>query len=47
MEVRGLQGTDPNMAATELLPKAWITDQWNQGFFITALAGTGRPYSGV
>ena len=27
------------MAATELLPKAWITEQWNQGYFITALAG--------
>ena len=39
MALIGLQGVGANMAATELLPKAWITEQWNQGYFITALAG--------
>ena len=39
MSLAGLQGVGANMAATELLPKAWITEQWNQGYFITALAG--------
>ena len=39
MALVGLQGVGANMAATELLPKAWITEQWNQGYFITALAG--------
>ena len=27
------------LGPTELLPKKWITEQWNAGFFITALAG--------
>ena len=36
------QGTDSNMGPTELLPKNWITEQWNAGFFITALAGGRR-----
>ena len=40
MVLSGMQGVGANMAATELLPKAWITEQWNQGYFITALAGT-------
>ena len=27
------------VGSTELLPKHWITEQWNAGYFITALAG--------
>ena len=32
-----------HLAPGEFLPKSWIMDGWEEGYYITALAGTGPP----
>ncbi len=34
------------VAARAFLPKEWIMEQWDKGFYITAIAGTLGPGQG-